>query len=173
MEVIKGSPMFRDRVIQMHNDTGLGLLACLARIRKQDKLDLTPKGERCSLCGREGRDECESDQASQITIEHDFKPASTPEEERCLTCLSPLADHAPGDLVRCKPVPAPLPSGELTAPCGHEPPQSASQLHGVCIFCWRNRAAALRAEVERLKKANATFHRRLTHWKAKAKEGKK
>lgn len=26
--------------------------------------------------------------------------------------------------------------------CGHEPPQSSSQLHGVCIFCYRNRLGA-------------------------------
>ena len=24
-------------------------------------------------------------------------------------------------------------------PCGHLPPQSAGQLHGICIFCWRDR----------------------------------
>ena len=50
-------------------------------------------------------------------------------------------------------------------PCGHEPPQSSSQLHGVCIFCWRDRCGAwkqraekaereladARAEIERLK----------------------
>lgn len=40
---------------------------------------------------------------------------------------------------------------ELTRPCGHERPQAASQLHGVCIFCWRDRAGALRAENEQLK----------------------
>jgi hypothetical protein len=30
---------------------------------------------------------------------------------------------------------------ELTAPCGHAEPQDASQLHGVCVFCWRDRAS--------------------------------
>jgi hypothetical protein len=45
-----------------------------------------------------------------------------------------------------------VPENELTTPCGHARPQDASQLHGVCIFCWRNRAAALRARVLTLEK---------------------
>jgi len=40
------------------------------------------------------------------------------------------------------------------APCGHSAPQAASQLHGICIFCWRDRGAAayqsgIQAERER------------------------
>lgn len=35
------------------------------------------------------------------------------------------------------------------APCGHEPQQSSAQLHGVCIFCYRDRLGAERqARVE-------------------------
>ena len=39
----------------------------------------------------------------------------------------------PGDAVRKK---AEAWYGE---PCGHMPPQSTGQLHGICIFCWRDR----------------------------------
>lgn len=31
----------------------------------------------------------------------------------------------------------------LMEPCGHSEPQADSQLHGVCIFCFRDRGAAL------------------------------
>lgn len=31
----------------------------------------------------------------------------------------------------------------IDAPCGHARPQAASQLHGVCVFCWRDRCGAL------------------------------
>jgi len=33
-------------------------------------------------------------------------------------------------------------------PCGHEPAQSAAQLHGVCVFCYRDRLG--KAEAERV-----------------------
>lgn len=36
-------------------------------------------------------------------------------------------------------------------PCPHAIPQAASQLHGVCIFCYRDRLGEARAEVERLR----------------------
>jgi len=40
--------------------------------------------------------------------------------------------------------------------CPHAEPQADSQLHGVCVFCWRDRAGAIRAhlttENEALKK---------------------
>lgn len=29
--------------------------------------------------------------------------------------------------------------GGYQLPCGHEPPQGAAQLHGVCLFCYRDR----------------------------------
>lgn len=32
----------------------------------------------------------------------------------------------------------------IDRPCGHAEPQAASQLHGVCVFCWRDRCGALR-----------------------------
>jgi hypothetical protein len=31
-------------------------------------------------------------------------------------------------------------------PCGHAQPQAQDQLHGVCLFCWRDRAGALARE---------------------------
>lgn len=31
-------------------------------------------------------------------------------------------------------------------PCGHYPPRSLSQLHGICIFCWRDRGSRVYAE---------------------------
>jgi hypothetical protein len=31
----------------------------------------------------------------------------------------------------------------IDAPCPHAEPQTATQLHGVCIFCWRDRCGAL------------------------------
>jgi hypothetical protein len=37
-------------------------------------------------------------------------------------------------------------------PCGHSEPQASSQLHGICIFCWRDRAGA---EIARLRAALA------------------
>jgi len=39
-------------------------------------------------------------------------------------------------------------------PCGHSKPQAASQLHGICIFCWRNRGAAA---VEALEKREVGY----------------
>ena len=38
----------------------------------------------------------------------------------------------------------------MFAPCGHEPPQGNSQLHGVCVFCYRDRLGKAQAEVARL-----------------------
>jgi hypothetical protein len=35
--------------------------------------------------------------------------------------------------------------------CIHAVPQAASCLHGVCIFCYRDRLGALRAENEKMK----------------------
>ena len=37
----------------------------------------------------------------------------------------------------------------ITKPCFHARPQDKSQLHGVCIFCWRDRCAVLAAAVRR------------------------
>ena len=37
----------------------------------------------------------------------------------------------------------------VTKPCAHARPQDESQLHGVCIFCWRDRCAVLAAAVRR------------------------
>ena len=31
----------------------------------------------------------------------------------------------------------------MTEPCGHAEPQALNQLHGVCVFCWRDRAGYL------------------------------
>jgi len=39
---------------------------------------------------------------------------------------------------------------DVFAPCGHEPPQGNSQLHGVCVFCYRDRLGKAQAEVARL-----------------------
>ncbi len=44
---------------------------------------------------------------------------------------------------------------QLLEPCGHMPNQSPAQLHGVCVFCWRDRASALRARVAELERENA------------------
>ena len=33
-------------------------------------------------------------------------------------------------------------------PCGHEPAQSAAQLHGVCVFCYRDRLGKAEAELK-------------------------
>lgn len=50
------------------------------------------------------------------------------------------------------PTPAP-PEKWQGNPCGHCEPQSPAALHGICIFCWRDRGAAavwaLRARLER------------------------
>ena len=35
-------------------------------------------------------------------------------------------------------------------PCGHEPAQSAAQLHGVCVFCYRDRLGKAEAELKAL-----------------------
>ena len=40
-------------------------------------------------------------------------------------------------------------------PCGHEPPQGNSQLHGVCIFCYRDRLGAERSIAEGLRNQSA------------------
>jgi hypothetical protein len=37
----------------------------------------------------------------------------------------------------------------VDAHCGHAIPYSPSQAHGVCIFCWRDRAGLLNAELKR------------------------
>jgi hypothetical protein len=37
-------------------------------------------------------------------------------------------------------------------PCIHAIPQAASQLHGVCIFCYRDRLAAAKRRVEVLER---------------------
>jgi len=42
---------------------------------------------------------------------------------------------------------------DVFAPCGHEPPQGNSQLHGVCVFCYRDRLGKAQAEVARLRAA--------------------
>lgn len=42
---------------------------------------------------------------------------------------------------------------EITKPCVHAEPQAASCLHGVCIFCWRDRCATLRARLAKIDKA--------------------
>ena len=39
------------------------------------------------------------------------------------------------------------------SPCGHEPLQSASQLHGVCIFCYRNRLGSAQRELSAARQA--------------------
>lgn len=45
------------------------------------------------------------------------------------------------------------PDKPLDERCPHYNPEAAGYgLHGVCIFCWRDRAAALRAEVAALEK---------------------
>lgn len=36
----------------------------------------------------------------------------------------------------------------LDTPCGHSEPRADSQLHGVCVFCWRDRAGALSKNVD-------------------------
>jgi hypothetical protein len=36
-------------------------------------------------------------------------------------------------------------------PCAHAEPQAADQLHGVCIFCYRDRLADSRRDVERMR----------------------
>ena len=34
-------------------------------------------------------------------------------------------------------------------PCGHEPSQGAAQLHGICVFCWRDRGGAAILSLQR------------------------
>ena len=36
-------------------------------------------------------------------------------------------------------------------PCIHAVPQAASCLHGVCVFCYRNRLAAAHREIAKLR----------------------
>lgn len=43
------------------------------------------------------------------------------------------------------------PQQDPMKPCGHEPPQGASQLHGVCLFCYRDRLADLRQVAQGLR----------------------
>lgn len=43
--------------------------------------------------------------------------------------------------------------------CPHAIPQAASQLHGICIFCYRDRLAAVRAENAALRERVALLER--------------
>lgn len=43
-------------------------------------------------------------------------------------------------------------------PCGHEPPQGNSQLHGVCIFCYRDRLGAFRTQLDESRKEIERLH---------------
>lgn len=43
--------------------------------------------------------------------------------------------------------------------CLHAIPQAASQLHGICIFCYRDRLASVRAENAALRERNAKLER--------------
>ena len=56
-------------------------------------------------------------------------------------------------------------------PCGHARPQDASQLHGVCIFCYRNRLgtarsriAELEAELAEAKTEQSRLRRMVDQW---------
>lgn len=41
---------------------------------------------------------------------------------------------------------------DIFKPCGHEPPQGNAQLHGVCLFCYRDRLGLERLKSTELEK---------------------
>lgn len=45
--------------------------------------------------------------------------------------------------------------------CGHEPPQSEMQLHGICIFCYRDRLGVARKENRNYEAKLAEIEKRL------------
>jgi hypothetical protein len=49
-------------------------------------------------------------------------------------------------------------------PCAHAEPQGASQLHGVCIFCYRDRLSAAHAQITKTD-MNSTERDDELHWK--------
>jgi len=50
-------------------------------------------------------------------------------------------------------------------PCGHMKPQSPAALHGICIFCWRDRGAA---RIAALKAERDALRERVADWEDSA-----
>lgn len=81
-------------------------------------------------------------------------PCTPPERTADMPCRG-----ATMELLCFKPKPAPAPAGDCG--CGHYPPQHDAQLHGTCIFCWRDKAVSALADRDRLGAENEELRRQV------------
>ncbi len=60
---------------------------------------------------------------------------------------------------------------ELHSPCLHARPQAASQLHGICVFCYRDRLGAVGRELREARARIADLESALRFYRSHTDQG--